>query len=104
MALALYKYYRFVGNLSSGMLFCYIKHIRDYFTNVQLHVPRNLVETSVRNSLKSKNIEVTLRALGLVGKAVTGPWMRLVGTEPNILQMNQHFNEAVQQLTGKCHS
>lgn len=100
-------YYRFVGNrfhiyfLSSGMLFCYIKHIRDYFTNVQQ--PRNLVETSVRNSLKSKNIEVTLRALGLVGKAVTGPWMRLVGTEPNILQMNQHFNEAVQQLTGKCH-
>lgn len=34
----------------------------------------------------------------MVGKVVTGPWMRLVGRSLNILQMNPYFEEARTKL------
>ena len=36
--------------------------------------------------------------MGLVGKHVTGHWMRLVGREWPILEMNTSYVEAVQKL------
>lgn len=103
-------YYRFVGNrfhvffLSSGMLFSYVKSINEYFETVQS--PRNQLETAVHNALKSKMLLVTLKALGIIGKAVSGPWMRLVGMSvagrtPRILEMNEHFDGAVKLLKGE---
>lgn len=88
-------YYRYVGNrfhiffLSSGMLYCYKDAMNEYFTTILK--PRNGVEMGIHNSLNQPIIPVTLRALGLVGKIVTGPWMRLVGQELSILDMNTYF-------------
>ena len=41
---------------------------------------------------------VECRALGLVGKYLTGPWMRLVEQDIGILELNKHYNEAVDAL------
>ena len=43
---------------------------------------------------------MTTRALGIIGKGLTGPWMRLVGLDNNILGMNRYYAEAQE----KCHS
>ena len=41
---------------------------------------------------------VECRALGLVGKFLTGPWMRLVKQEIGVLELNKYYNEAVDAL------
>ena len=38
------------------------------------------------------------RALGIVGKVITGRLMRLLGQAEEILDMNQHFKEAFDNL------
>ena len=96
-------YYRFVGNrfhvyfLSSGMLYTYGDHVKDFFNNV--FSPKNEVQRAVLNSLNIGELNVCLRALGLIGKIITGPWMRLVGQNCNILEMNKYFQEAHVNLT-----
>ena len=96
-------YYRFVGNrfhvyfLSSGLLFSYLDTIKEYF--VKICKPKNNVETSINNAINSYPLSVSLRALGLIGKAVSGPWMRLVGVKDlGILDLNTYFAEAINNL------
>ena len=74
-----FRYYRFVGNrfhvyfLNSGLLYSY----RSFYTTVSK--PKNPLEAAIFNALSTKIITENLQALGLFGKIVTGPWMRLVG-------------------------
>ena len=96
-------YYRFVGNrfhilfLSSACLFHYRTAIVEFFTDV--FPPQNAVHTSVFNALQLSDMKITLRALGIIGKVITGPWMRLLSKATNILEMNEHFSYAHGQIT-----
>ena len=96
-------YHRFVGNrfhiyfLSSGCLYHYRNALISFFTDV--FVPQNSVHSCVLNALHIQDMHVTTRALGIVGKLITGPWMRLLGVETNILGMNKHFQEALGNIT-----
>ena len=67
-----------------------------HLQNVQ--VPKNDVQIAINNALKLQPIQDGLLAMGLVGKHVTGPWMRLVGREWPILEMNTSYVEAVEKL------
>ena len=94
---------RFVGNrfhiyfLSSGYLYHYRTSLISFFTDV--FPPQNAVHSSIFNALQIRDLHVTTRALGIVGKLVTGPWMRLLGQETSILGMNKFFREAFDRLT-----
>lgn len=99
-------YYRFVGSrfhlyfLCSGMLFTYLPCVKDFFEHFSK--PKNPLESAVYSTLKWSPISTTLKALGLIGKSVTGPWMRLVEQpQLRILDMNEYFEVAVQRLEGK---
>ena len=76
-------YYRFIGNrfhiyfLNAGLLFAYAPTMQDFFQAVQ--APKNEVQMAVRNALSLGKVQMCMRALGLVGKIITGPWMRMVG-------------------------
>ena len=91
-------FYRFVGNrfhiyfLDSGLLFHYTKSINEFFSLVC--PPQNVVQQCVLNALKLEILQVTLRALGIIGKCITGPWMRLLGQNKSILEMNAFYAEA----------
>lgn len=95
-------YYQFVGNrfhiyfLSSGKLCHLSKSIVDFFSSV--FTPKNNVHSSVLHALKLPETEVTLRALGLFGKSVTAPWMRLVAETKSILELNEQFQTALDRL------
>ena len=97
-------YNRYIGNrfhlyfLNSGLLYHYNTSLQDFF--VRSHIPANAVQQSVANALKLDVLHVTTRALGIIGKVLTGPWMRLVGQDNNILDMNMYYAEA----QGKCQS
>lgn len=91
-------YPRFVGNrfhiyfLCSGVLFHYANNIVNFFLNI--FPPKNDVQHAVLNALQVQEQNVSLRALGIVGKLITAPWMRLVGHDKTILEMNTYFHEA----------
>ena len=96
-------YYRFVGNrfhvffLNSGILFSYFHIILRFYENVAK--PKNSMEACIFNSLCNSVITNNLRALGLFGKAVTGPWMRLVSRKDlKILELSPFLNQAVTLL------
>ena len=67
-----------------------------HLQNVQ--VPKNDVQIAINNALKLQPIQDGLLAMGLVGKHVTGPWMRLVGREWPILELNTSYVESVEKL------
>ena len=91
-------FHRFVGNrfhiyfLDSGLLYHYTKSINEFFSLVC--PPQNVVQQCVLNALKLEVLQVTLRALGIIGKCITGPWMRLLGNNKTILEMNIFYAEA----------
>ena len=58
----------------------------------------NSLHTAVYNDLQNSTYMVACRALGLIDKLVTGPWMQLAEKELNILDMNPHYAHAVEQL------
>ena len=95
-------FHRFVGNcfhiyfLNSGLLYHYNVAIQDFFVRISL--PGNAVQHSVLNALKLDVLHITTRALGVIGKVVTGPWMRLVARDLPILEMNPYFAEAHSKL------
>ena len=95
-------FHRFVGNrfhiyfLNSGLLYHYNLAIQDFFVRISL--PGNAVQQSVLNALKLDVLHITTRALGVIGKVVTGPWMRLVARDLPILEMNPYFDEARSKL------
>ena len=96
-------FHRFVGNrfhvyfLSSGCLYHYREALVTFFTDQ--FTPQNAVHSSIFNALQVRCMHITTRALGIIGKLVTGPWMRLLGQETNILKMNTHFQQAYSNLT-----
>ena len=96
-------YRRFVGNrfhiyfLSSGCLYHYRNALIAFFTDV--FIPQNSVHSCILNALQIRDMHVTTRAFGIVGKLTTGPWMRLLGVETNILGMNKHFQEVLDITT-----
>ena len=59
---------------------------------------QNELHKAVQNDIQLKYISVACRALGLVGKYVTGPWMRLIENDINILHLNPFFKNAASQL------
>ena len=65
------------STLSSSFLVFYSSSIKDFYENVQ--VPKNDVQIAVNNALKLQPIQDGLLAMRLVGKHVTGSWMRLIG-------------------------
>ena len=69
----------------------------EFFTDV--FPPQNAVHTSVFNALQLNDMKITLRALGIIGKVITGPLMRLLSKATNILEMNEHFSYAHEQIT-----
>ena len=83
--------------LSSGCLYHYHNALIAFFTDVFL--PQNSVHSCILNALQIRDIHVTTRAFGIMGKLTTGPWMRLLGVETNILGMNKHFQEALDNIT-----
>ena len=58
-----------------------------------------MLYTSVFNALQLNDMKITLRALGIIGKVITGPLMRLLSKATNILEMNDHFSYAHEQIT-----
>ena len=96
-------YHRFVGNrfhiylLCGGLLYHYREVLKDYFTTVQ-H-PANQVQQGVFNALQVKELAPVLRSLGIMGKVLTGPWMRMVAVAKNILDLKAPFAEAHAKLT-----
>ena len=50
-------------------------------------------------ALQLSDMKIALRALGIIGKVLTRPWMRLLSKTTNILEMNKHFNYAHEQIT-----
>ena len=95
-------FHRFVGNrfhvyfLNCALLYHYSAPMTDFFTDI--HTPTNVVQSCVRNSLQMEGMRVTLRAMGIIGKLVTGPWMRMLSTCSTVLDLNEHFLEAPNRI------
>ena len=69
--------YRFhILFLSRACLFHYRTAIVEFFTDV--FPPQNAVHTSVFNALQLSDKKIALRALGIIGKVITGPRMSLL--------------------------
>ena len=64
-----------------------------------MFIPLNAVHSCILNALHLQDMQVTMRALGILGKLITGPWMRLPGVETTILGMNKHFQAALGNIT-----
>ena len=100
-------YHRFVGNrfhiyfLNAGLLYLYFDHIKIFFSS--FYSPKNSVHTAILNALHVEKVQVTLRALGIIGKCVTGPYMRLASTDNNILYMNSKYLELRDNLKSWTH-
>ena len=50
------------------------------------------------NSLTVEDIKIPLRSLGIIGKCMTGPYMRCVGKNMNILDLNPRFCDVQRNL------
>lgn len=53
---------------------------------------------AVKNDMERPECMIACRALGLVGKYLTGPWMRLVEQDVGILELNRYYQHAVDVL------
>ena len=82
--------------LNSGLWYHYHTSIQEFFATAS--TPGNAVQQSIANAIKIDAFVVTTRALGIIGKVVTGPWMRLVGQDRNIFELNKYYAEAQQKL------
>ena len=71
----------------------FLKHLLHFLTEIW-GTPNNLLK-AILNDLGNEHYLTACRALGLVSKCVTGPWQRLVENTPRILDLNDHFNRAV---------
>lgn len=95
-------FHRTVGNrfhvlfLNCGLLYCFADTIVDFFATS--YKPRNAVQIAVNNALLIPELRVPLRAMGIMGKLLTGPWMRLPELQGNILDLNPVFSEAYTSL------
>ena len=90
-------YQRFVGN-HVNVFFLLLKTLFYYREKIftHLHQPTNL--QLLHETISSGLCTVPLRALGIVSKLITGPWMRHVLMAPNILDFNQFYENVQAQL------
>ena len=58
----------------------------------------NPLHTALLHDLQLPDYLAAIRALGLVDKVISGPWMRLTDAPANILDMNPHYAHFVKQL------
>ena len=80
----------------SGHVYLYAPYVKVFFTKVL--EPANLLHRAVFQCLQGDLFDLQLRALGLISKFITGPWMKLVYTYKegaSILELNPYFEEAV---------
>ena len=95
-------YPRWVGNrfniffVNAGLLYQYNGLIQEFQT--KYIKPRNGLHHAVFNMLSQGKIQHILRALGLVNKFLTGPWMEWQGTRQGILATSQVFTRVLDRL------
>jgi hypothetical protein len=96
-------YHRFVGNrfhiyfLDAGLVFHYTTTMITFFETVKELT--NPLAKAIYDWLKSEKLVNTLRGVGLVGKFITGPWMRFIPSLGCILDLNPHLHEAMEKLS-----
>ena len=95
-------YPRWVGNrfniyfVNAGLLYMYDGLIREFQSKVMK--PRNELHHAVFNMLSQGKLQLIWRALGLVNKFLTGPWMQWQGTRQSILQTSKVFSNVLDVL------
>ena len=95
-------YPRWVGNrfniffVNAGLLYQYNELIQEFQT--KYIKPRNGLHHAIFNMLTQGKIQHILRALGLVNKFLTGPWMEWQGQRQNILATSQVFTRVLDRL------
>ena len=97
-------YERFVGNPfhiyfhDAGLTYAYRDQYLDYIQNV--HGGKDGLIWALGRALSNGHYNSSLRALGIMGKRCTGPWMKY-SEDPtlHILDMNKMYNDAVISLT-----
>ena len=58
----------------------------------------NQLHKAILHDLQCRTYIIGCRALGIIGKYITGPWMRLTETNVPILELNSHFEDALSRL------
>lgn len=97
-------YPRWVGNrfniyfVNAGLYYMYDGLIKEFQTNVIK--PRNQLHHAIYNMSLPGTLRPILRALGIVSKYVTGPWMRWQGTRQGILETSKVFTKVLDTLDG----
>ena len=95
-------YHRWVGSrfhvyfLDAGLIYFYRNTMKDFFQSVK--TPTNPLPKAIHEWLSSESLDPVLRALGLVGKFVTGPWMRFIPTLKCNLDLNPHLHTATMKI------
>ena len=86
---------------NAGACFFLKGYILEFITKVW--APTNECLRAVKHDLETENCITACRALGLVGKYLTGPWMRLIESDVGILELNHYYCEAVETLRKWSH-
>ncbi|XP_071959561.1 uncharacterized protein [Antedon mediterranea] len=81
---------------NAGAVHLLLPHIVEFLTKVW--PPTNDLQRAVLFDSKTAEYLTGCRALGLIGKYVSGPWMRLVERDQNILDLNMPFTLAVNKM------
>ncbi|XP_033102641.1 uncharacterized protein LOC117105571 [Anneissia japonica] len=81
---------------NAGAVHFLLPHIVEFLTKVWL--PTNDLQRAVLVDSRTSEYTTGCRALGLIGKYVSGPWMRLVERNQNILDLNTPFTLAVERM------
>ena len=71
-----------------------VYHINDIFVFLSEHASMNKLQTSVLSDLKDDIVFQEILVLAVLGKIVTGPFLRLVDSKTvatHILDLNQYF-------------
>ncbi|KAG1710423.1 Craniofacial development protein 2 [Nymphon striatum] len=100
---ARYKPERIVGNRfhilfkNGGCLYFLGEDIVKFLK--KKHGCTNPLHTALVSALQQRTLLIGCRALGLLGKCFTGPWMRLVEGNKKILELNPYYREAELKLS-----
>ena len=83
--------------LDGGHALNYHDSIINFFET--LKAATNPLPKAINDWIKYANLVTTLRAVGLIVKSTTGPWMRFIPSLKCILDLNPHLLEAVEELS-----
>ena len=79
----------------------YLKPLLEEFLVKVWGAPNRLLQ-AIQSDLKSNPLIIGCRALGLLGKQFTGPWMAFTMVERPILELNDFYKSCVDKLTMWC--